>query len=920
MRGCSTTWQTPTWDDLAATARRTRLDYAATQCALGSAYAALPTGDRAENLQRAITCCREALEVFTPDEMPLAYALAQHNLGNAYRELPIGDREENLQQAIACHTDALRHRPCETHPWLHARTLVALGQDHAALPAGDRAANLHRALSCYEQALDVYTAQDAPLNYATVQANMGYAYAALETGDRSVNLQRAMACYDAALRFFIPECDPFGYAAVQLNLGAAYYDLDAVDREAALGLAIEAYRQALTVYTPDAAPQRYAMACNNLGNALVALEAGDRAAQVEGAIGYLEQALRFRTHEADPYHRAETLNNLGTAYAARPTGDREDNQRRAVEHLEQALALWRAEVAPAQRRIAARNLGNLHFDAGEWTEAHAAYDAAIRAGDRLYRASATEAARRAELVWTADVYANDAYCLARLGRCREAVERLEAGRARALSEALDRDRAALEDAPPLERAAFEAARERIAALEAEARAAAPTRSFADLSADLGQARRALEAAAERIRAAVPGFMSRGLEFEDIARVPSTGSRDASSPDCPLVYLVATSRGSLALIVPAGTHDVLEEQAVWLDGFSEDDLDELLWGADGMLVGQVRGDERTLRAALERGLLVLRERLMGPLASRLVALGFRRATLLPGGRLSLLPLHAAVLGEVTCAYAPSARALRAARQKGVQLVGLPHLLAVGNPQPGTAPLPFAQQEAEAAAAAAPGESRLLCARQATREAVLAALPGTTHLHFACHGAFDPAQPLDSRLVLARGEEVTLRDLLDGGLDLSAARLVVLSACQTGLVEYRQVPDEAVGLPAGLMQAGVPGVVSTLWPVADVSTAVLMARFQQYLWERACSLDLVEGRSLNQVEGCAPVEALRAAQRWLREATAEDMDLAGWCQARFRASGGRDRDAYRAMRYWRTHPDEIPFAHPYYWAGFTYTGAM
>ena len=84
--------------------------------------------------------------------------------------------------------------------------------------------------------------------------------------------------------------------------------------------------------------------------------------------------------------------------------------------------------------------------------------------------------------------------------------------------------------------------------------------------------------------------------------------------------------------------------------------------------------------------------------------------------------------------------------------------------------------------APAARRALLERQATHAAVVASLPGATHLHFSCHGTFEVRQPLDSALSLAGAETLTLRDLLDGGLDLSAARLAVLSACQTGIVDF------------------------------------------------------------------------------------------------------------------------------------------
>ena len=248
-----------------------------------------------------------------------------------------------------------------------------------------------------------------------------------------------------------------------------------------------------------------------------------------------------------------------------------------------------------------------------------------------------------------------------------------------------------------------------------------------------------------------------------------------------------------------------------------------------MVGQVLGEYPQLKAGLDWALPVLRDRLVGPLATRLVELGFRRASLVPGGRLSLLPLHAAGFDAVTFTYTPSARALQATRSMARERAKLaPMLLGIGNPLPNPQPLAFARLEVEEIAPrfapfGLPDAQHLLFERQATRVAMTEALPGATHLHLACHGTFAMAEPLDSALFLAGEDRLTLRDFLDGGLGLSAVRLAVLSACQTGIVDFHKVPDEAIGFPAGLIQAGVPGVVSTLWPVNDISTAILMSRF-------------------------------------------------------------------------------------------------
>jgi CHAT domain-containing protein len=135
--------------------------------------------------------------------------------------------------------------------------------------------------------------------------------------------------------------------------------------------------------------------------------------------------------------------------------------------------------------------------------------------------------------------------------------------------------------------------------------------------------------------------------------------------------------------------------------------------------------------------------------------------------------------------------------------------------------------------------------------------------------------------------------------------VLSACETGLSDIRQSPDEFLGLPAGFLQAGAPAVVSTLWRVDDLSTMALMERFYQG----------------HLRDGLPPAAALRAAQRWLRDATAEELDLVErWAQVhRTTVDPVLRKMAFNRMRYHARHPHEPPFAHPHHWAAFTLAGA-
>ena len=108
--------------------------------------------------------------------------MTQNNLGAAYADLPAGDRAANLQRAIGCYTEALRFRTAEAAPLDYAMTQNNLGIAYSDLPTGDRAANLQRAIGCYTEALRFRTAEAAPLDYAATQNNLGNAYPASRPG------------------------------------------------------------------------------------------------------------------------------------------------------------------------------------------------------------------------------------------------------------------------------------------------------------------------------------------------------------------------------------------------------------------------------------------------------------------------------------------------------------------------------------------------------------------------------------------------------------------------------------------------------------------------------------------------------------------------------------------------------------------
>ncbi|NOT31913.1 MAG: CHAT domain-containing protein [Planctomycetes bacterium] len=190
------------------------------------------------------------------------------------------------------------------------------------------------------------------------------------------------------------------------------------------------------------------------------------------------------------------------------------------------------------------------------------------------------------------------------------------------------------------------------------------------------------------------------------------------------------------------------------------------------------------------------------------------------------------------------------------------------------LPFTISEARTLGrlfetAVADGEELLLTGSDASEERLKQELPRFAFIHLATHGFFDrgdglslrnsaPGQALDLPGVGIDDERQALVGRLPGllcgivcagandagapgrddglltaeevlWLDVTGARLVVLSACETALGERRS-GEGMIGLRRAFGLAGAEAVISSLWSVRDSSTSELMQGFYENLWQK------------------------------------------------------------------------------------------
>jgi CHAT domain-containing protein/tetratricopeptide (TPR) repeat protein len=893
-------------------------EYAAVQTFLGRVYNELPTGDRAANLRQAIALHREALSVWTPETAPLDYAMAQANLGTALSELPAGDRAANLGQAIHCYQEALRVWMPENAPFNYLLVYINLGNIYSELPTGDRAANLRQAIACYQEALRLLTPEAAPLRYAMAQANLGTALSNLEAGDRAANLNQVIACYQEALRIWTPETAPLEYARLQNNLGIAYDQLPAGDRAANLRRAIDCYQEALRFRTPDAAPFNYAVTQMNLGIALADLPAGDRAVNLNRAIACYREALHFFAPETVPFDYAGVQINLGNAYRDLPAEDRASNLNRAIACYREALRFFTPEAAPVECRRASHNLAHLYFEQKNWEASLDAYHVALEAGELLYRAGLSPASKAAEIDASALLYRRAAFSAARLGKTAEALLILERGKTRLLAEALRLSVPRPKNVPEAVWRHFEQAGLAFRNAQVEKPTAHNedqdlVESYTARQQAAQSVSAALDEAIGQIRAYAPDF----LRSTDLAAIQGL----LSDAHTAILTFCITDQGSIGIVVSGGNPTV---RAVELPTLTRIKLRRLFVEVDSQdrAIGGWLGDYYSYRInptqttfarwqeTITRTLSELRQSALGPLLAALPA-GADRILIVPSAELFLFPLHAVPLSsdgaERLCdryqvSYSPSLEVLASVRAKAVQGV-TPDLYAVINPQADPR-LVFTPLEGSAIAKLF-AQHEVDKEETGTKQQVIAGVQGHSYVHFSCHGAYNWSDAAQSGLELADGR-LTLAELQRGVMDLSSARLVTLSACETGVSDVIEAnAEEYVGIPAGFLLAGVPCVVSSLWAVPDLSTALLMERFyRNHLGKR---MDFAA--------------ALREAQRWVRELSV--VEVARYVERGYRESEQRGKEGlFRQMRYYQArvkqNPALRPFEHPYFWAAFTING--
>lgn len=170
-----------------------------------------------------------------------------------------------------------------------------------------------------------------------------------------------------------------------------------------------------------------------------------------------------------------------------------------------------------------------------------------------------------------------------------------------------------------------------------------------------------------------------------------------------------------------------------------------------------------------------------------------------------------------------------------------ILSIGNPffsraeYPKLADLPSAAREAEEIASIYE-TAKVFVGKKAVKKQIIDSFFEADIIHFAGHYVPNAKSPSFSKLLLTtndsnkEGKDLTVEEITRD--KLPRARLIILSACETGIEKFYN-GEGMIGAARAFLKAEVPLVIGSQWAVDSEATAELMIKFHHYRKQRGLS---------------------------------------------------------------------------------------
>ncbi|WP_228008482.1 CHAT domain-containing protein [Microcystis aeruginosa] len=818
---------------------------------------------------------------------PLLYSLAE-----AFYRFPKGNPGINLAIAVygyeVCAT-IYRQLGLDRFKRELARTLTDLGlayRNQAEL-GKEPVANLARAIATHTEAATIlrqpglesevetkFTALSSAYyiqkDLATNLIGLGSAYGLqAELEKEPMSLERAIAAYTEATTICRQPGLEGDLAGTLTGLGIAYSTQAELGQEPVvnLELAIAAYTEATTICRQPGLEGELVGTLTNLGNAY-----RTQAQLGQDPVANLEQAIAAHTEATTTYRQpglerdlALTLNNLGNAYRIQAQLGQEPvaNLELAIANYREALSFLNPALLPADTLKSGINLGDIGFQQGWWDIAIEGYTAAVEAVEQS-RAWATSEALRQEIVRESiGVYENLIQAAVNQGDLSLALRTVERSRSKRLADLIAvGDLYADGRIPPEIQAWYQQVKEsrQIQSQLRQNPLDQPGFPQKPQPAPIGNTRasfateqlHAAEAAERQAWDALYRFDAITAQLQQPQPQPRLDELTAllPSPQTALLSFYTTATHTHIFVLRRPAQDGGEGvncHTIPNPPESANDLQDWLidnWVNPYIEINQAEtAQSRQQRRhewhqAMATRLQELATRLQFDTLIQQHLQGITELILIPHLFLHQIPFdllptaQGQLLGDrFRLQFVPSTKILGLCRERSQPS---PHTL--GIVENTTEDLPYTPLECEWVAQTwnVPRQRRLQ-GRTATPDSYLQLLKQVQALLSSHHATSRPDDPLNSHLLLAEEQKVTLRDLLSPLWRFPELLEVFLSCCETGLSFAsfrdqegnlrRELLDEPLSLGTGFLLAGARAVISSHWAVADLATALFSREYHR-----------------------------------------------------------------------------------------------
>ncbi len=887
----------------------------------------------------AFHCWQQCLMIYRVIQDRQGEANALGNLGNAY--LFLGQ----FEKAIFFHKEHLAISREIKDRQGEANSLTSLGIAYDSLGQYEKAITFHEDCLAISREIKYQQGEACSLG------NLGLAYHSLGQYERAIDFYKKDLAISRELK------DRQGEARSLGNLGLAYHSLGqyelAIDfHKQSLGIsrefkyrqwkaislgnlgeiyrclgkykkAVAYHQQSLAISRDIKDRQREANSLGHLGNAYFSL------GEYEKAIGFHEQHLAISREIKDRQGEVVSLNNIGNAYRDWQQPDK------AIEKFQDCLKIATPKAMPVECSTAGSNLGHIGFFQGNWHLALEGYEPALEAVEQLRKGSTTDQRRQKIIAEAFSVYANAVQCYINLKQYDKAVETAERSRARHLADLFaSKDLYPQGEIPPEVEEYYRLQQQssRLQSFNNDGmKGFAPSRQAAPNSEAILEKIKELEAQKQqawlKIRSKDPVLAGQlqpdPLNFPDMQKLIDNGETAMlnfyTTDDHTHIFILRQNQ-------PPQVHTCKGEGLETLQN----------WIFENWLKLYVE-NRPVWQQQISEFLPQLAQRLqINHLISQYLT-GIKELIIIPHLSLHQIPFAALPLNNVpipqseitsdktrglflnlnqplnTSAKTPPQQPEYLSDKFRIRIVPSSQILNYchqrGNLKPAkmgivenaTGDLVFTGYECETLATMHHVEPNYrLKYQQATVSNYQTLLKQVQALHSSHHASSQLDNSLESKLLLFDGY-LTLGRIFTWRFENLAE--LFLSCCETNL-SVTQITDDPLSIASGFLCAGARNVVSTLWAVDDLATALFCILYYE------------------EKQGKSRSEALRQAQFKLRTMTGDELaanykeKLEAYLERQQWSEPEKVKD--RRLRLDFLCRETLPFVSPHYWSGFVSQG--